>query len=382
MGLADASLRPLGIRTQPLVLDSGPTLLACVRLVGERTRVCRLVPARLRQSTGLWVVGLSRKHLGRLDGAAATAVRRAWRVREHRGAGAAADSGGAFCFACGSAVSSAARSARTHRTSSDGGRSRSPQLEQSAINIEFAKRVGVFHVVRHRTKWRSASADRFASTESDAAWPGSRRPVHPEHRSSNPGDAALSIVNGIQHGDAGDDPGLAGNLTRRRAAGAAGTESRLGTVLCRARYSAVGRAADSRAGANQSSSQRLGCGAADLERGGTDVGYSVTDLGCSLTNGREPWIESHTAQRSAASGTFDGGSFVGRRDAVVAGIRCRSIGHIDTSATGRGAGFSSAARDCVRTEPGQFRGTTGGRTNVASLALKSGVGTLRRPRRT
>ncbi len=52
LGLADASLRPLGLWLQPLVLDPWPALVARVGVVGVRAGLRELVSARLRQSSG------------------------------------------------------------------------------------------------------------------------------------------------------------------------------------------------------------------------------------------------------------------------------------------------------------------------------------------
>ena len=73
MGLGDAPLRPLGLRTQPLVLDPAAVLGAGVGLVGLRAGLLRLVPARLRQPRRVRVQRLGRlrrRRLARLDGGA------------------------------------------------------------------------------------------------------------------------------------------------------------------------------------------------------------------------------------------------------------------------------------------------------------------------
>src|SRR4030095_5439457 len=45
LGVADSSLRSLGPERISMVLDSGWTMGACVGVVGERARICRLVSA-------------------------------------------------------------------------------------------------------------------------------------------------------------------------------------------------------------------------------------------------------------------------------------------------------------------------------------------------
>ncbi len=77
MGMADASLRPLGIRAQPLVLDPWTLIRRGLGIVGNGTGLCQLVPARLRQPTGGRLVGRLSKFVERLDGDSTRSFRRA-----------------------------------------------------------------------------------------------------------------------------------------------------------------------------------------------------------------------------------------------------------------------------------------------------------------
>ena len=87
VGLADASLRPLGHLRRRLVLDSRPYLGTGVGVVGLRTRLRELVSARLEQPPGARLLGqrLRRPPLRpvvRLDGRAAQPLRRRLRERQ------------------------------------------------------------------------------------------------------------------------------------------------------------------------------------------------------------------------------------------------------------------------------------------------------------
>jgi hypothetical protein len=53
VGLADPSLRALGLQRRGVVLDPWPALGPSLGVVGLRARICELVPARLEQSPGL-----------------------------------------------------------------------------------------------------------------------------------------------------------------------------------------------------------------------------------------------------------------------------------------------------------------------------------------
>src|SRR5262245_8929752 len=91
LGLADAPLRPLGVRREPLVLDSGPVLVAGLGVVGVCAGLCQLVPARFRQpprrrvharerATVWTMVGVD----GRAGALVRTGVSGAWPCRRRR----------------------------------------------------------------------------------------------------------------------------------------------------------------------------------------------------------------------------------------------------------------------------------------------------------
>jgi FecR protein len=90
LGLADASLRPLGFQRRQLVLDSRAHLGRRVGVVGVRARLCELVSAGLGQPSGLRLQlrqrasGLSTQSVARLDGGAAPPVRIGIRQRPRR----------------------------------------------------------------------------------------------------------------------------------------------------------------------------------------------------------------------------------------------------------------------------------------------------------
>ena len=89
VGLADASLRTLGILGRRMVLDSRPHVGPGVGVMGLRARIRQLVPARLEQSRGLRI---QRRHLRwtsirrveRVDRRAAQRIRPRLRERQRR----------------------------------------------------------------------------------------------------------------------------------------------------------------------------------------------------------------------------------------------------------------------------------------------------------
>src|SRR5258707_383112 len=80
--LADAPIWTMGVCAQPVVLDSGTPLEPCVGHVGRGARICELVSAGLRQSSGVRAVDQYRTRLDRLDRDVAKPLRRARRVRD------------------------------------------------------------------------------------------------------------------------------------------------------------------------------------------------------------------------------------------------------------------------------------------------------------
>jgi len=208
----------VGLRTQqPLVLDSRSPLCAGVRLVDERTRIRRLVSAWLQQPAGVRFVRRGWQHVGRLDGAAAAAFRRARRVREQCRARAATDSAREF-RAPRRGAGSAARATCAGGLSANGchGGGHPAQLEQHTFHLGRKPRwkccerqhepVGRRHA---GSTWRRTRVDDVQPIESDTSdTPGSggRRAVHSEHRSAAGGHPALSI-RPIQHVDSRFDCG-------------------------------------------------------------------------------------------------------------------------------------------------------------------------------
>ncbi len=105
LGMADASLWPLGHLAQPVVLDSGAPVGALVGDLGRGAWLRELVPARFRQPSRVRTLGECRQPLARVGGRPAHALRRAWRVRAPlRGPasarhGAGGSAGGGTCSA-------------------------------------------------------------------------------------------------------------------------------------------------------------------------------------------------------------------------------------------------------------------------------------------